>query len=266
MIPAIIAQLDPNVNVRWRQVWADALRQVESQLGINLQSTIHGRTANCLFVGVNSDTLDNLHINGIDWYEDLREDPIKVVVGIKNYWFNGHFLPKLLANGRYLDAVINHYSQCGFEFRFERLVRLNSKQQKLFVYIKEYPGTRQGLEDYLRDVTTSGVYRRDMSPDDCIAELQRLGVPNNNENIGKLRRWRFKSYGWLEYLQITILPPIDVALLLEGDPVTVDLLKRLLMMQILTVMLLDLIYKNDHNAAAKIQRLFNRFAAWLKQP
>lgn len=244
MVPAIIAQLGSNVDVRWRQVWANALLQVQSQLGVKLQATLHGRTANCLFVGVNSDTLDNLHLNGIDWYEDLREDVINVVVGIKNYWFNKQFLPKLRANESYIDEIINHYSQGGFKFlHFERLVRLNSKQQKLFVYIKEYPGTCQGLEDYLRDVTASGVYRPSMSPEDCIAELRTLGVPNNNENIDKLRRWNFKSYGWLEYLQIAVRPPISVPLLLEGDHETFDQLYNQLKVQIEALILLDRLYR-----------------------
>ena len=247
MIPAIIAQLGSNVDVRWRQIYSNALLQVESQLGITLQATVN-RTNDCLFVGVKSDTWDNLHINGIDWHEDLREDVINVVVGIKNYWFNEQFLPKLRANGKYIDAIIKHYSQCGFKFRFERLVRLNSKQQKLFVYIKEYPGTRQGLEDYLRDVTKSGVTKsgvwcRSMSPEDCIAELKKLGVPNNNGNIGKLRRWNFKSYGWLEYLQITILPAISVKLLLQDDPETIKQLYKQLKVQIEALILLDRLYR-----------------------
>lgn len=243
MVPAIIAQLGSNVDVRWRQVWANALLQVERQLGIKLEAFVNGKE-NCLFVGVNSDTLDNLHLNGIDWKKDLREDVINVVVGIKNYWFNEYFLPKLLrANGKYIDEIINHYSQGGFEFRFERLVRLNSKQQKLFVYIKEYPGKRQGLEDYLRDVTASKVWRRSMSPDKCIAELQKLDVPDDNENIKKLRRWRFKSYGWLEYLQIKILPSIDVELLLQDDPATINQLYNQLKVQIEALILLDRLYR-----------------------
>lgn len=243
MVPAFINQLGPNVDVRWRQIWADALLQVQSQLGITLQATVHGSQDNCLFVGVKPDTLNNLHINGIDWYETLTEDFIKVVVGIKNYWFNEQFLPKLRANGRYIDNTIKHYSQCGFEFHFERFVRLNSKQQKLFVYIKEYPGTRQGLEDYLRDVMKSGIYRRSMSPADCIAELQKLGVPDDNENIDKLRRWHFKSYGWLEYLQITVRPPINVPLLLEGDHATFDQLYNQLKTQIEVLILLNRLYR-----------------------
>ena len=257
MIPAIIAQLGSNVNVRWRQIYSNALLQVESQLGITLQATVN-RTNDCLFVGVKSDTWDNLHINGIDWHEDLRKDVINVVVGIKNYWFNEQFLPKLRANGKYIDAIIKHYSQCGFKFHFERWVRLNSKQQKLFVYIKEYPGTRQGLEDYLRDVTKSGVWRRSMSPEDCIAELQKLGVPNNNGNIGKLRRWNFKSYGWLEYLQIAVLPPISVPLLLEDDPATINLLYEQLKVQIVALILLALIYREDPDTVRKIEKLLEK--------
>ena len=110
MVPAIIAQLGSNVDVRWRQIWSNALLQVQSQLGITLQATVN-RANNCLFVGVDTDTWDNLHINGIDWPKDPREDVINAVVGVKNYWFNEYFLPKLLrANGSYIDEIINHYS------------------------------------------------------------------------------------------------------------------------------------------------------------
>ena len=130
MIPAIIAQPGANVNVHWRQAWANPLLQVQRQLGINLEAFVNGKE-NCLFVGVKSDTLDNLHINGIDWYDDPEEDIIKVVVGIKNFLFNENFLRKLRANGRYIDAIIDYYSRCSFEFRFERWVRLNSKQLKV---------------------------------------------------------------------------------------------------------------------------------------
>lgn len=257
MVPAIIAQLGSNVDVRWRQICSNALLQVESQLGITLQATVN-RANNCLFVGVKSDTWDNLHINGIDWHEDLREDVINVVVGIKNYWFNEKFLWKLFRNRKYIDVIIDYYSKCGFEFHFERWVRLNSKQQKLFVYIKEYPGTRQGLEDYLRDVMKSGIYRREMSPAECIVELQKLGVPDDNENIDKLQRWNFKSYGWLEYLQIAVLPSINVERLLEMDPETFDLLEKLLEVQIVALILLALIYREDPDTVRKIEKLLEK--------
>ena len=264
MVPAIIAQLGSNVDVRWRQICSNALLQVESQLGITLQATVN-RANNCLFVGVKSDTWDNLHINGIDWHEDLREDVINVVVGIKNYWFNEKFLWKLFRNRKYIDVIIDYYSKCGFEFHFERWVRLNSKQQKLFVYIKEYPGTRQGLEDYLRDVTASEVYCPSMSPEDCIAELQKLGVPSVRKSpkdeetvIEKLKRYNFKSYGWLEYLQIAVRPPISVPLLLEGDHATFDQLYNQLKTQIVALILLALIYREDPDTVRKIEKLLEK--------
>ena len=256
-IPTAVNQLGWNVDVRWRQTWASILLKTEKKFGINLEAFLN-HADNCLFVGVKPDTLDNLHINGIDWRKDLEETIIKVVVGIKNYWFNEKFLRKLLRNRKYIDAIIDYYSKCGVEFRFERMVRLNSKQQKLFIDIKNYPGTRQGLEDYLRDVTASGIYRREMSPADCIAELKKLGVPNDHWSLAKLRRWRFKSYGWLEYLQIAVLPPIDVKRLLEGDPKMFDLLEKLLEIQIIALILLNLIYREDPDTVRKIEKLLEK--------
>ena len=113
----------------------------------------------------------------------------------------------------------------------------------MFVHIKGYPGTRQGLEDYLRDVTASGIYRRSMSPDDCIAEFQKFGIPDDHWSIDKLRRWRFKIYGWPEYLQIAVLPPINVTPLLKGDPAAVNQLHEQLKSQIGALILLDKIYR-----------------------
>lgn len=145
------------------------------------------------------------------------------------------------------------------------MVRFNSGQQKLFVHINEYPGTRQGLEDYLRDVMKSGIYRREMSPAECIAELQKLGVPSVRKSpkdeetvIEKLKRYNFKSYGWLEYLQIAVLPSINVERLLEMDPETFDLLEKLLEVQIVALILLALIYREDPDTVRKIEKLLEK--------
>ena len=223
----------------WTQIFANSLLKVAAKLGIKLKMS-PWREGDCIFISIEPSinysqaSSDNLNITGLDYHEGKpipEEIVLRTEVGYRNYWYNEHLFPKLLANGKYIGDIVDHYSPC----HFERAVRINRNN---FFCHKTYSGTYQGFEDYLRDVTLSGIYCRELTLKDCRAKFQSLG---DNDAIDRLNNWSGNTYNWLEYLKIATTP-LNFKKILAQDPATIAEFEKQIEIHLTGMMLIDKIY------------------------
>ncbi len=224
----------------WAQIFAESLLKGAAKLGIKLKMC-PWREGDCIFISIEPSinysqaSSDNLNITGLDYHEGEQipeEIVLRTEVGYRNYWYNEHLFPKLLANKKLRDAIVDHYSPC----HFERAVRINRNN---FFCHKNYPGTYKGFEDYLRDVMLSGIYCRNLTLSDCRAKFQSLG---DNDAIARLSNWSGNTYNWLEYLKIAT-PPLNFRKILAQDPATIAEFEKQIEIHLTGMMLIDKIYR-----------------------
>ena len=240
-----VKKVGAQVNIRseWCEIFAKSLLKIAAKLGIVVE--VIPRIDGCLWIIIisvkgnfagspfNDASRANLDIIGFDYHPDLEFFELITVVGFRNYWYNVHLYPKLLKNPKFIADIENNYLPC----RFDRQIRFNKIRETFYQTVKSY----NSLGNYLNDVNASGIWYNKLTPNQCIAQLNKIGV-TKSETITRLRNTNRKDYNWLEYLHIFTAPKINSALFLNEDPATIAEFERQLEQHLRGMILIDQIY------------------------
>lgn len=171
---------------------------------------------NCISGNYSEESSRCSNIDGLEYWENLKEISINTYFGYRNYFWNEMLFPKLfkLETENNSLALSKNYEGC----TVERKVRLNYRQRNIYGGIKKYPA--ENLKNCLEEIIISGIFNRDVSRDECIKNLESLGTDTTDSIIQNLKRYRIEKYSWLEYFCIAT-PPINIENLLNEDPETV---------------------------------------------
>lgn len=251
------------------QIIAQIFEKIEKKLGIKFRVEVHTvDNKECLWVFIVAGSYYNIHQGGINIYGRYCEDSDKnlnilgldfdevsdydyidivTVVGSKNNWYNQNLFPKLfeLESNNSDLAVSKYHRNC----IFQRKIRINKFKQFIWVNIKNYDSVM--LIDYLTDVINKHlIYYTNMSPDDCINELQHfMGIADSDgrksiqENINKLQNSQRNGFNWLEYFHIFSKIKFSHIINYKDTKVIVKL-EEMLEFHAKGMLLLDYIYRN----------------------
>ena len=232
-----------NIPTKWCEIFAKSLLKIAAKLGVVVEVIPHDECLWIIIISIEENFAEpsfsdpsraNLDIVGFDYHPDWEFFELITVVGFRNYWYNVHLYPKLLKNPKFIAAIENNYSPC----RFDRQIRFNKIRETFYQTVKSY----DSLGDYLNDVSASGIWHNSLTPNQCIAKLNKLGV-TDGETITRLRNTNRKDYNWLEYLHIFTAPKINSALFLKEDPATIAEFERQLEQHLRGMILIDEIYQ-----------------------
>ena len=170
------------------------------------------------------------------------------VVGFRDGSRNQIFFSGLLFNSELVELIakdllkcpvdniksVSKIEKCYSPCRFYRHVRLNKFNINFCRFVSRY----ESLEEYLKAIGDDGIYFNELTPEECIARLNKLGI-KYSLTIDNLRRYKVENYDWTEYLHIMTEPGFNYELFLAGDCPTLMEFEKQLSQHINGIILID---------------------------